>query len=297
MNLQTGMVLTLGAACSSSRPMQPEAVKATPQALTTECSAPRLFGAVPDDGADDRASLQMATIACAGHTLTLEPGTYTLSVVSAYRDGVSLVLRSNLRGARGGQSVLKFDGDAGGHDWVGVLVPGGSTGTEVADIRFDGDSVSGVNEHSALLQVFGPTTGVEVHHNSCWYPALGDRGDCVSLIGYPATSKQPDRMNRAIRVHHNRIEAAGRVGIAFHSGTEGEIDHNVFLDGGRAPDLDGEGSGSNALHIHHNEVRSGPHTTSFLALNVEGDAGHKIHDNIFHDKGINLWGCANSELR
>lgn len=254
------------------------------QAVTIPCddTTARSLGAVPDDGLDDRTALQAATTACAGQMLSLEAGVYQVALVSQYRGAAGLTLASSLRGRAG--TVIKFVGDdTNAYDWAGLVV--GAAVHEISDLTLDGSGVTGVNEHSPLIRVDGPAN-VEVTRVTFSYPVLGQRGDCLWSVGYA-----PDRLIN-IHFHHNTLRACGRAGFEFHSGTLGEVDHNEFLNGGRAADMDGEGSGGSKLEIHHNHVIVGPDTTSVLGLQVMADDGHDVHDNLIEGKAVNLYGCS-----
>lgn len=211
----------------------------------------------------------------------LEDGIYEVPVIPALRGAAGMTLHGSLRGRDG--TVIRFVGDAAGHDWAGIVVTGLDP-IVIDNVTLDGTGVTGANEHSPLIRVSGPAT-VEIAHSHFDYPADGKRGDCVSLIGQPGKDAHA-------HVHHNTFGSCARVGVQFHSNVIGEIDHNVFMDGGRAADLDGEGSGGNQLQIDHNYVAVGLHTTSVLALQIEADLGDRIHDNTFIGKAINIYGCA-----
>lgn len=231
-------------------------------------------------------SLREAMDTCA--EVILNAGDYVIPVVARR---ASVDVRSSITCRDG--AVIRFVGTALLGDWAGFLIGPNNVGVRITNCKFDGNSVLEVNEHSPLIQVRGPNIGTRIDHNEFIYPEIAGvkRGDCVQNIGYPTGQYIDD-----IRVDHNRFHACARVGVAFHSGTRGRIDHNTFTDTGRAADLDGEGSGFNTLEIDHNRIDIGPNSTSALALNVQADTGHRIHDNVFGGKGINLYGCANCEL-
>lgn len=249
------------------------------QADTVNCT-------LAPSGVNDGPSLAATSAACPGG-VDLTAGTYTVQLLPVSWGSLGSTIVSSLRGVEG-KTVIKIVGGAAKRDMVGLYVPPGANNVTFSGIRFDGNGVDGldVNEHSPLVQVRGPATGLVYERNVCDYPQLGARGDCLSSIGYG-----PDRFV-AWHVHHNTFEHAARVGVAFHSGTRGEIDHNVFLDGGRAADIDGEGSGENMLHIHHNRIQRGPNTASVVGINIEADTGHEINDNVITGKVLNFYGCA-----
>lgn len=285
-----GILILLAMGCTTPRASTARA------AVTAVCAPARTFGAIPNDGIDDRSALQAGTIACAGQTLVLETGTYNVAVVAVSHGAVGVTLASNLLGVDG--TVIRFAGNAGGFDWGGLDI--NAVSVSITNVRLEGDAITGANEHTPLVRVYGPNDGVQISYSSFYYPedpTAGKRGDCVSFIGYAALGTNPDKMIRNMRTHHNVFASCARVGVQFHSGTEGEIDHNEFLDGGRAADLDGEGSGGSKLKIHHNHIAVGPHTTSVLGLQIQADDGHVIYDNVIDGKAINLYGCAHCELR
>jgi hypothetical protein len=261
------------------------AVAAPAAALVSyPCGPASSFGALPDDGVDDRDALQRATNACTGQTLELDKsGVYQVSTVAQLRGGVSLTLTSSLHGAVG--ASIKFVGDVGGFDWVGLEVSTTASDVVVSDLALDGSGVTGANEHSPLIRVDGPAS-IEITRVTFRYPADGKRGDGVSFVGYT-----PDKTVRA-HLHHSVFETCARACVLFHSGTIGEIDHNEFLDGGRAAEIDGEGSGGSRLNIHHNHIVLGPHALSSAGIEIMADDGHEIHDNVLDGKAMLVYGCS-----
>ena len=280
--MKTALVSLMIISCSTGVSDTSESVVCDSQTSPTKCIASSAQCSLTDFSDN----LQAATNAC--REVIIDSGVWLITVESPTRRSIDL--HSSITCRKGAQ--IRFAGDALGRDWVGLFIGPNQNDIRITGCEFDGNDVVGTNEHSPLIQVRGPNTNTRIDHNVFWYPDVpsAKRGDCVQNIGYPE-----NQYIENIRVDHNTFHECARVGVAFHSGTRGRIDHNSFEDTGRAADLDGEGSGFNTLEIDHNKVGIGPHTTSILALNIQADSGHRIHDNVFN-KGINLYGCADCEL-
>lgn len=156
------------------------------------CTHAEDFGAVPNDGQDDRVQLQAAIDAAQASTgcLELGPGTFhatrkpTAGVVSipSLRISSSLVFR----GAGQGVTTLAMLGPSvnAAADWW-LLNVAGATDVTVTGLTLDGSQRTNTGEQTHLLQLIGPTRHVVVDHVTFNLPVIGPSagGDCIRLLG------------------------------------------------------------------------------------------------------------------
>lgn len=165
------------------------------------CTKAATFGAVPDDGLDDRAALQAAIDAAQSgpHCLDLAAGTFHVTRrpdpgavnIPSLRVTGTVALRG--AGEHPGGTVLAMLGSGilpGGTtpaDWRLLDIAAGATGVLVSGLAFDGSQRVNTGEQTHLVQLTGPTTGVVIEHVRFRLPPLGGStgGDCVRLLGTP----------------------------------------------------------------------------------------------------------------
>jgi hypothetical protein len=163
------------------------------------CTRAEDFGAVPNDGIDDRDVLQAAIDAAqAGpHCLQLGAGTFhvtrrqtpgTNSIASLRITG-TLALRGQGEGVTtvamlGPGTCSGCSGFPNPTDWHLLAVTGG-TGVSVSGLTLDGSARTNTNEQTHLLQLNGPTQDVLVEHVTFRLPVIGPSsgGDCIRLLG------------------------------------------------------------------------------------------------------------------
>jgi hypothetical protein len=160
-------------------------------AAPTTCIRAEDFGAVPNDGQDDRVQLQAAIDAAQAGSgcLELGPGTFhatrkpTAGVASipSLRISDSLVLR----GAGQGVTTLAMLGPSvNTADWW-LLNVAGATDVTITGLTLDGSQRTNTGEQTHLLQLIGPTQHVVVEHVTFNLPVIGPStgGDCIRLLG------------------------------------------------------------------------------------------------------------------
>ena len=296
-------IIVLFTACQMEPP-ESAAASAADQAVTTACSSPRSFGAIPDDGADDRAALQAALNACAGATLTLEAGRYDVITPPAPRPYAMLTLPAGLtlQGA-GVSSVIAFSGDNSGGDWRGIQL---GNHTLIQHLKLISDFTPGTtNEQTHIIRGDGPLTDVTVTDVVINHPAHTSKsGDCIQFVGYPPSDTSPDKRIWNANVHHVTFERCDRSGIAVHSGLHGTLvgghfttrfNNNLFV-GISDQDIDGEGSGdTDGVEIDHNTFQIPANLESMIAIQIQASSHIHIHDNDLA-RGIDLYGCSSCEL-
>lgn len=163
---------------------------------TTTCTQAEDFGAVPDDGQDDRDQLQAAIDAAQAGPGCLELGPGTFHATRRQTAGIasipSLRIRDTLtfRGAGQGVTVLAMLGPGTccqsptPTDWR-LLDIADATGVTVTGLTLDGAARTSSNEQTHLLQVNGPAEDTLIEHVTFNLPVIGPSsgGDCVRLLG------------------------------------------------------------------------------------------------------------------
>lgn len=182
----------------------PVSAGTTAGALPT-CTRAEDFGAVPDDGADDRVALQAAIDAAqAGpQCLVLGPGrfhaTRKQTAGTASIPSLRITAKLAVRGEGEGVTTLAMlgPGTCSGcqnfpnpADWQLLAIGNGTataTGVTIRDLTLDGSERTNTNEQTHLLQLNGPTLGTVIENVSFRLPIIGPNagGDCVRFLGTP----------------------------------------------------------------------------------------------------------------
>lgn len=165
------------------------------------CTRAADFGAVPNDGLDDRAALQAAIDAAQNgpRCLDLAAGTFHATrkptpgaaSIPSLRVTGTLALRGAGEGPGGTVLAMLGSGTLPGatvpSDWRLLDIAAGASGVLVSGLAFDGSQRVGTGEQTHLVQLTGPTTGVVIEHVRFRLPPLGGNtgGDCVRLLGTP----------------------------------------------------------------------------------------------------------------
>lgn len=292
-------VILLLAACQTD----PAEAIATAE-VTAACASPRAFGAIPDDGVDDRAALQATLNACAGTVVTLEAGQYDVVTPPPPRSVAMLTLPAGttLQGA-GTPSVLRFSGDNGTRDWRGIQL---GSSTLIQQLSLVTDFTPGTtDEQTHVIRGDGPLTDVTITAVTINHPSHQSKsGDCIQFVGYPPSDTSPDKRIWNANVYNVTFERCDRSGIAVHSGLHGTLvdghstsrfHDNTFV-AISDQDIDGEGSGdTDGLEIDHNTFQVPPNLESNIAIQIQASSNIHIHDNTMA-RGLDLYGCSQCEL-
>lgn len=274
---------------------------------TGVCLPVAMYGAVADDGIDDRLAIQAALDACSGGTVDLGDGQYTIVTPTGRPRTFKsmLTVRPNTRIRGTGFTEILFVGNNGGLDWNGFAAASG-TEFDHFDIRsaFDAGTVV---EQTHLIKVDGPIRGAHIHHMGCEHPApngVGKNGDCVEISGYPpAAEGQPDKYVWDIEIDHMKFLLSYRSGIAWHGGIQGTWvnghstsrfhDNEIYAITDQG--LDGEGIGGvKNLEIDHNKFYANSvNRESAVVVQLQGTENTFFHDNELFDRGIDVYGCVN----
>jgi hypothetical protein len=173
------------------------AVSAAPLAqLSSSCIRAEDFGAVPNDGKDDRDQLQAAVAAAQAGPgcLELGPGKFhatrrpTLGAASIA--SVRITGSVSVRGAGEGVTVLAMLGSGtcpgcGGPSNWRLLEITEAANVSVSGLSLDGSERTNTGPQTHLLQVTGPTQHVVIEHVTFTLPNIGlhGGGDCIRLLG------------------------------------------------------------------------------------------------------------------
>jgi hypothetical protein len=187
-----------------------------------DCFDPVAFGAVPNDGADDRAAFQAAVnAAVAAHgEVCIGPGNWDLTrnplVGSANIGSIRVVGASGLtiRGA-GPATRLRMLGSGNRADWRLIDIREGSTDVRVFDLYLDGSARHTTEEQTHLLHLNGPVSGVTIERvwlNLPQIPGEGG-GDCVRLLGSVTAPVTGVVMRRLTGVHCDRSFVSVQRGV------------------------------------------------------------------------------------
>lgn len=261
--------------------------------LEAACLPARSFGAIPDDGIDDRAALQAALDS---GCLKLEAGRY--DVVTPPTPRTRQVLATSPSGdliyGVGRASLVAFSGATGGLDWRGIQL---SDGTRVHDLSLTSADVVATtpNEQVPVMRLDGAggTVGVEIDHVWIENPTLG--GDCIQFVCYDVTVPT-DRRCWRISVHDTRFGTCSRSGIALHSGVHDySIRDNIFVDTWDQ-DIDGEGQGISDGEIADNFFYRGPHSQSTIAVAPQNWMRLRMHHNRLDGRSLDVYGCEGCEF-
>lgn len=253
------------------------------------------YGAIPDDGRDDRAALQ-AALDDGCLDLRNAPGRYDVMTPPMPRSIWVLRAPDNAQiVGSGDDSVIAFSGDAGRDDWWGIRL---ASRAHVHHVRFDGDGLRNTTEHAPLLFWVGPVDGVTIERTSFRYPVRAGekRGDCIQGVGYA-----PDKLSTNITIEHNEFLSCGRSSYAWHSGLRNlKYRYNNHID--ISDQLDGEGRGNepHALiadsEIAYNKFQTGKSAEGNLAIQIVRGVRLEIHHNELNGRGIDLADVSDSEL-
>lgn len=266
------------------------------------CLPPASYGAIPDDGLDDRAGLQATLDACAGQTVNLLAGRYDVFTPPLPRPApyAMLVMRpwTEIVGV-GDASVVAFSGDPQKEDWRGVEL---ATGAHLHRFRPVVEICAGcTNEQTHVLRGQGPISDITIDHMSFYHPVVvgSSRGDCIQIVGYA-----PAKLVERVTIDHNRFDACARAAYTWHSGARQlKITYNTMLDVSDQS-LDGEGqdeSGAPLIsdsEIAYNVIQTGPSAAGGgnLGVQIVRAENLHVHDNQLLGRGMDVAGCVHCEF-
>jgi hypothetical protein len=177
------------------------------------CIDPLTFGALPNDGVDDRAGIQAAVdAAIAAHaSVCFGPGNWELTrspLPGVANIGSIKVVGANglvIRGV-GASTRLRMMGPGRLSDWRLIDIREGSTNVFIRDLTLDGSRRTQTEEQTHLLHLTGPVSRITVER--VWFdlpqlPSLKG-GDCVRLLGATGAEVTDIVMRRLVGLRCDR---------------------------------------------------------------------------------------------
>jgi hypothetical protein len=280
-------IAAAGSACSPSPALPPAAPAPAPAPAPTaapaastagggDCLDPAAFGAIVNDGRDDRAAVQRA-IDAARQTaravclpigdlhIARKPGEGRAAVASLIVEGDGVELRGG--GPRSRLVMLAGEHDDTPNAWWLIQVTG--TRHVLRGFAIDGTDRGHTHEQTHLIQVVGPARGIQLERLSLTIPRQpGNRGgDCIRLLG-----EQRDRVD-GVSIVAVRGESCARSFVAFqravsnvqiYDSSSVEVSDQV---------IDMEPSGRGAIHsvrIRDCNFQRGPGGEGNWALSLAG---------------------------
>jgi hypothetical protein len=272
---------------------------------------PANYGALPDDGADDRAGLQAAVQAACdagGGVVRLQAGLYELGAnpESGANYLASLAIRcSNVRlTGEGISTVLQASGDGGGGDWNLVQIRTSPTDPQpVHNIEIDNLLLSGAgawntDEQTHLLAIgVGPIESVSLHHLWFYHPVRQKQdlsgnergGDCIRLMGGPGKAV------RFTQITDSQFLECDRSSIGFQREVYDTIvDSNVFMTvGDQHIDQEPTGVGALGRLVVSNNVfvggSQGVHSVTLTGNSIDEPSSEIVFShNVLFGRGLSL---------
>jgi hypothetical protein len=279
------------------------------------CFDPVSYGAIANDGRDDREAAQRAIDAASvsGGDVCFGSGVWDLtrSPPGTYNRFAALSVhapRVNIRGAGKFATILKMSGDVGGSTaWTIALDPG-TDGTTISDLAIDTAQTTHQDEQSHAIAIgtgvcagalcAAPVANVTVQRVRFNHPVrAGERkGDCIRVAG-----NTPATQAKNIKLLDLDILSCARSGIAMQRNVNGLIISRSYFDGDSigASMIDGEatgGEGDMGLVIADNILwRTAPGGDSY-GLALTSQAHFSVHDNVFIGRGATCVRCADGSI-
>jgi len=210
-------------------------------ALATEpfpptCVNPMSFGAIPNDGGDDREAFQLAVDYAAslttGRIVCIPTGIWDISRRTSGTSKIPSIEVAGITGllitGAGPNTVVRMLGEGaqvpGGHpgDWSLIQIRDGSSKIIVRDMTLDGTQRFNTQEQTHLLHLTGPVSDILVEGITFDFPGGPGLkgGDCIRLQG--GLNKQV----RGVTLRYLDGKVCDRSFIGFQCGV-----YNVLVDG------------------------------------------------------------------
>lgn len=253
------------------------------------CAVPN---AIPNDGLDDRAAIQVAldTQGCA----ELEIGTYDVKMIMprpAGAAGWGQLFFSNgdiLRG-KGPGTKIKFSGGTLSGDWYGLWVRKASD-VLITDVYLDTTDLRHSNEQTHIIQISGPAERVTVDRVWFNHPMRNDlngnparNGDCIKMLG-------SDLAPVSAKVESSWFVECDRSGIASTGGIRSlVINNNTFFNTGDQ-DVDFEASQqSSSLTVTNNHTLTGSNAQGAWSMAIGTAHDVVFSGNVLTGRGLQLY--------
>jgi hypothetical protein len=271
------------------------------------CFDPADYGAVPDDGLDDRVAAQRAIddAAVNGGDVCFGPGTWDLtrSPAGTYNRFAALSWHAphiNLRGAGVFATTLRVSGDQGLATTYVISLDPGSSGSSISDFTIDTSGMTNTDEQTHAIAI---GTGVcSTTNGTCSMPVAdttvqrvrfnhpvraGERkGDCVHLLGN--VDSTPAVNSKLLDLD---FRACARSGVGVQRGVQGLIVSRCYFDGDNtgATMFDGEATGGGwdqGLVVSDNMFVRTVAGGDTYALTLTSQTHYSIAHNVFLGRGL-----------
>jgi hypothetical protein len=280
------------------------------------CFDPAHFGAIPNDGIDDRPAIQMAIDAAAASgrgRVCLGAGRWTLTraPTGSYDRFAALSIHSpqiELQGAGPG-TVLEVVGNQGMGDlWVIALDPGASD-ISIRDLTIDTSETFNNSEQFHAIEIgsgigTGPVEDVRIDHVVFNHPGSTDgtrKGDCLRMVG-----NTPESAVRRVTVIGSSFTACARSGIAIQRNVFDLIVQGNQFTQSSDQDIDSEPSGgvndlNGSISIVGNVFHDNPAASQGdWSVTIGGIGGPMarvvVANNIFDGRGIDFYRASDVTL-
>jgi hypothetical protein len=256
------------------------------------CITPETYGAIADDGLDDRVAIQTAIDAAIAGVGCVDFGPGTYHVTHRLTVGISNIPSLKIPGAVRlmgvgpdtiiamlGTSVLPANGNTS--DWT--LINISALGASIADLTLDGSERLDTNEQTHLLMLAAGAygTGIErVHFNLPQIPGM-QGGDCVRFLGSATNLVRKTIIRDSVGVECDRSF------LSLQRGVEDLLVERVEsrVVGDQAVDFEPTGGGSfnctpiiQRILIRDSEFRRGPNAQGSWTVAIGGDGCAVVHD-------------------
>lgn len=211
----------------------PDAAKASIVPTPDDAPSVRVFGAIGDGRADDRAAIQDAidhVAACGGGTVVLPAGRFRIVLTPAQDGPIGLWLRSGVRlqGTDRRRSVLMLaDGQRGPGTYGRIIASGDLVDASLGNFTIEanrsgqGAECDATNGGAILLGSGGKHVERVIIEDMI---VRGANGQAIQVIGYPGA------VSRDVTIRGNRIEGSSFIGIQVSHFDGLVIDDNDIVD-------------------------------------------------------------------
>jgi hypothetical protein len=283
---------------------------------------PRDYGAIPNDGLDDRDAIQAAAdAACGGGLVQLGAGVWNVvrAGLGKYNPhaGVSVHCAGvTIRGV-GAATVLAMVGDQGDAGYLGVIaVDPGASDITIRDLVIDTSAATNVFEQTHAIQIgsaigTGPVTDVRLEGVRYVHPEVegaGSSGDCLRLLG--SYDGLDTGAVRRVTVIGSTFLRCARSGISVQRNVHDLVISGNQFNAAGGQDIDYEPGGlrgpSSAVitgNVFHDDGGDPLYGRGEWAMALTGildapdGARFVVSDNVFHGRGLILLNVADTVIR
>jgi hypothetical protein len=293
---QAALLIVVVASCGKRISVPPSPEEASPI-----CVSPTEFGAVVDDGKDDRAAVQQAFEVAASRRLDVCLPAGDLHVGRVPGRISSLItpmqgIRIRGMGTRSRFVMLGKPDDEHSRDWWVIQVTG--TGHRLQDFAMDGSARDVTDEQTHLIQVRGPARDIQLERLRLAIPvqSISKGGDCIRLLGDPGEEVQNVRIANVVG------EVCARSFIAFQRLVSNvTVDHVTSREvGGQAIDMEPSGDAIRDVTIRNSMFRRGSIARGQTTVALAGSRIHSENLVLEHsvvEGGIQVFRVRNALIR